>query len=123
MKPKKPKNGNSRVREKRQRFISLPHAVYDSPSFAALSPIDIAALVLLIRKHNGHNNGAISLGVREIAARCYCCKTTASKALQNLQRAGLVSLVHKGHLVPEFGRPNPASRWKLNFLDRDEAKG
>jgi len=45
-------------------FIMLPHTVYDSPAFAALDPIHITVLLLLMRKHNGHNNGSIALGVR-----------------------------------------------------------
>jgi hypothetical protein len=97
-------------------FIMLPHAVYDSPAFAALKPIDIAVLLLLIRKHNGHNNGAIALGLREVAARCRCSLTTACRSLVNLQKANLISITYKGHLVPEFGRPDVASRWQLNFL-------
>ena len=53
-------------------FIMLPHALYDSQSFAELKPIDIAVLLLLIRKHTGYNNGGISLGKREAARRCHC---------------------------------------------------
>ena len=94
----------------------LPHAVYDSPAFAMLAPIDIAVLLLLIRKHNGRNNGDIPLGVREIAARCRCGKATALRALHRLQEAGLVGIIRKGHLVPEIGRANVASRWRLSFL-------
>jgi hypothetical protein len=47
-----------------EKFIMLPYAVYDSPAFAELKPIEIAVLLLLIRKHTGHNNGNISLGLR-----------------------------------------------------------
>jgi hypothetical protein len=97
-------------------FIRLPHSVYDSPAFATLKPIDIAVLLLLIRKHNGHNNGGISLGLREAARRCHCSLATACRALASLQKANLVSLTYKGHLVPEFGRPDAASRWRLNFV-------
>src|SRR3954454_9739704 len=97
-------------------FIMLPHAVYDSPAFAMLAPVDIAVLLLLIRKHNGRNNGDIVLGVREVVTRCGCSKTTATRALKQLQKAGLVCLTRQGHLVPEIGRANIASRWRLNFL-------
>jgi hypothetical protein len=97
-------------------FIRLPHAVYDSPAFATIKAIDIAVLLLLIRKHNGHNNGTISLGLREISRRCHCSLMTAARALDSLQKASLISLTYKGHLVPEFGRPDAASRWRLNFV-------
>jgi hypothetical protein len=97
-------------------FIMLPHAVYDSPEFKVLSPTDIAVLLLLIRKHNGRNNGAISLGLTEAATRCRCSRPTALRALNNLQGGGLLKLIHKGHAVAQFGRPNVASRWRLNFV-------
>lgn len=97
-------------------FIMLPHAVYDSPAFAMLSPIDIAVLLLLIRKHTGRNNGDISLGVREVAAKCRCGQTTALRALARLQEVGLIGLARKGHLVPAIGQANIASRWRLSFV-------
>src|SRR3954453_24189404 len=94
-------------------FIMLPHAVYDSPAFAMLAPVDIAVLLLLIRKHNGRNNGDIVLGVRETASRCHCGKATAARALKHHQDTDLVSLIHRVPLVPEIGRGNNASRWRL----------
>src|SRR5262245_4352877 len=97
-------------------FIMLPYAVYDGPIFAALKPIDIAVLLLLIRKHNGYNNGGIALGVREAAKRCHCSQMTACRALARLQKDGLISATYKGHLVPEIGRPDVATRWQLNFV-------
>jgi hypothetical protein len=101
--------------EKPPPFIKLPYAVYDSPQFDALKPIYITVLLLLIRKFNGHNNGGISLGKREAARRCHCSEATAWRALDRLQKANLIALTYKGHLVPEIGRPDVASRWRLSF--------
>jgi hypothetical protein len=98
------------------KFIMLPYAVYDSPEFAALSPTDLAVLLLLIRKHNGHNNGSIALGVREAAAKCGLGKSSAQRALAHLQQSRLVAITYKGHLVPEVGRPDSATKWRLNFV-------
>jgi hypothetical protein len=98
-------------------FIRLPWRIYDSPQFQALKPIDIAVLLLLIRKHNGHNNGSIALGVRETAQRCHCGQMTACRALKSLEKAGLITATYKGHLVPEIGRPDVATRWRLNFVN------
>jgi hypothetical protein len=111
---------------KHEPFIMLPYSVYDNPSFAALRPIHLALLLALIRKHNGRNNGSIALGIREAARRCHCSKSTAARALADLQAAGLISTVYRGHLVPEFGRPDATSRWRLDFVTetapRDRAK-
>jgi hypothetical protein len=102
-------------------FIMLPYAVYDSPEFAALAPIHVAILLLLVRKHNGRNGDAISLGTREAAKRCHCSQPTACRALAHLQKAGLISVTYKGHLVPEIGRPDVATRWRLNFIKESAA--
>jgi hypothetical protein len=101
---------------KRDPFIMLPYGIYDSTAFAALEPIHIAILLLLIRKYNGHNNGGITLGVREAGGRCHCSQATACRAFARLQKDGFISVAYKGHLVPEFGRPDAATRWKLNFV-------
>jgi hypothetical protein len=97
-------------------FIMLPHAVYDSPAFVALRSSDIVVLLLLIRKHNGYNNGDIPLGVREVAKKCHCSQATACRSLARLQKSSLINATYKGHLVPEIGRPDIATRWRLNFV-------
>jgi predicted transcriptional regulator len=96
----------------------LTHAVFDSLDFeTTLKPIDALVLLLLIRKHNRRNNGDIALGVRETAARCHCSQMTACRSLERLQKAGLITVTYKGHLVPEIGRPDIATRWRLNFVE------
>jgi len=102
---------------KHEPFIMLPQAVYNSPAFEALNPIDIAVLLLLLSKRNGHNNGALALGVREAALRCHCSQATACRALRQLQTQRLITATYKGHLVPEVGRPNAVTLWRLNFLE------
>jgi hypothetical protein len=101
---------------KHEPFIMLPYRLYDSPAFAALQPTDIAVLLMLLRHFNGTNNGKIALGVRAVAKGCHCGKTTASRALATLRAAGFIEMTHKGHLVPEFSRPNIATRWLLTFV-------
>jgi hypothetical protein len=102
---------------KRAPFMSLPHAVYDGPAFRALRPVEIAVLLLLVRKFNGHNNGAIALGTREAARRCHCGQSTACRALARLQHTGFISATYRGHMVPEPGRPDAPTRWRVNFLE------
>jgi hypothetical protein len=97
-------------------FIGLPYSVYDGDEFQALKPMDVVVLLLLIRKWNGHNNGNIALGVREAANRCHCSQMTACRALKNLEKARIITATYKGHLVPEVGRSDVATRWKLNFV-------
>lgn len=102
-------------------FIMLPHSVYDSPEFDSLKQIDVAVLLLVMRKYNGYNNGAIQLGVREVAHRCHCSLATASRALNSLRTAGFITRTYNGHLVRDFGRPNAPSRWRLNVVKSTES--
>jgi hypothetical protein len=103
-------------------FIKRPHAVFDSKEFENLEHVDVRILLLLIRKWNGFNNGNISLGTREAGRRCGCSHVTAVRALIRLQAASLITRIYKGHLVPEVGRPDVASKWQLNFV-KEEKEG
>jgi IclR helix-turn-helix domain len=98
-------------------FIRVPHATYDSPAFRSLRPIEVAVLLLVTSKFNGHNNGALPLGVREAARRCHCGQSTAHRALTRLQETGLITLTYRGHRVPEPGRPDAPTRWRVSFLE------
>ena len=42
---------------------------------------------------------------------------TACRSLARLQNARLITATYKGHLVPEIGRPDIATRWQLNFVN------
>lgn len=78
------------------RFAALPHDVLDSPGYRDTTPAARAVLLELIRIENGRNNGAIALSVRDAAERCNIGRDTASRALQDLEDAGLIELVEKG---------------------------
>ena len=95
-------------------FIMLPHAVFDSDEFRALSPLAKVILMLMIRRHNGHNNGSIMLGSREAADWFQCDQSTAWRAMSELKRSGIVTVTDKGRLVR--GGANRATRWQLNFI-------
>lgn len=101
----------------RDLFIRLSHNVYDSPAFQALRPVEIAVLLLLLRQFNGRNNGAIPLGVREAARKCHCSIATACRALARLQELRLITATYRGHMVPEVGRPDAPTRWRVNFIE------
>jgi len=98
------------------RFVMMRHSVFDTPEYALLSSIERDILWLLIRRFDGFNNGNIPLGVREVERWCKCSRTTACQAFKNLQTANFISLTYRGHLVPEIGRPNATSRWRVNHL-------
>ena|SRR5690242_780691 len=98
-------------------FIRIPQAAYNSPAFQSLRPIEVAVLLLLASKFNGHNNGNVPLGLTEATRRCHCSKSTAHRALARLQETGLIAMTYRGHMVPEIGRPDAPTRWRIAFLE------
>jgi hypothetical protein len=70
-----------------------------------------AALIELIDRYNGGNNGHIGLGARELAYELNCSKETAARALRELDDA---KLAHPTIVGTWRGRQ--ASEWRLTFL-------
>jgi DNA-binding MarR family transcriptional regulator len=93
----------------------MKNPIFDSAACRLdLTSTERDILWLIIRRFNGKNNGAIPLGSREAAKHYGWSQSTASRAMQRLEKSPLVTLTHKGHTTPEVGR-NIASRWRLNF--------
>ncbi len=70
-------------------FIQLFHYVKRSVEYHGLGPFARALLIEMIDRYNGSNNGFIILGVREAAYELHCNKSTISRAMRELDDAGL----------------------------------
>jgi hypothetical protein len=101
-----------------ERFSPLVWSVIDSAEFADLSSVATRILLKLLRLHDGHNNGNIALGSREAARWAHCGQRTACRALSELVAARLITVVHKGHFVPQGVGKNIATRWRLNCVGK-----
>jgi hypothetical protein len=86
-----------RGRKKGQPFVQLPRYIKRSQAWHDLSLAARCALIELIDRHSGINNGMIGLGVRELAAALRSSKDTASSALVELDNSGLARPVTGGH--------------------------
>jgi len=73
-----------------ERFVALPHDVIESPGFRRSSPAARAVLIEVARLYNGRNNGSIGVSIRDAAAWCGIGKSTAARALQDLEDSGLI---------------------------------
>ncbi len=94
---------NAKGRSKKgDRFVKLNHWMMASAAWCSLGPPPRALYVELARRYNGHNNGEISLSVREAARLLHIAKDTASKAFWELEAKGFV----KRHVCGSFN-------WKL----------
>ena len=89
-------------------FIQLFHYVKRSTNYHSLSLPARALLTELIDRYNGGNNGFIVLGVREAAYELGCNKSTISRAMRELDDAGLARPTQVGEW-----RGRHATEWRL----------
>jgi hypothetical protein len=99
----------------------LEYSLTDGPAFINLSSHATRILILLLRRFNGHNNGSIPLGAREAGQWCHCDHVTAWRALKELQKSNLITVVDKGRIVLDGSGINRATRWRLNFVRETKA--
>lgn len=98
-------------------FFLLPHCLLASEAFRTASPRAIKVLLSLCAKHNGFNNGAISLGFRELAEMISSGNHAANiRALCELQERGLVALERT---YPKGQRL--ANEYRLTFVQVGES--
>ena len=81
---------------KRDRFMMIEHWEIRSAAWRELTPRDIRVYLLLHERYNGHNNGRISLSIREAAKFGRMAKSSAQKALRRLEELGFIKLSFKG---------------------------
>ena len=82
--------GSKKRRRKSGRpFIRLWRNVKRSEAYHGLRHTARAALIELLDRYNGLNNGMLGLGVRQLADELNCSKDTAARALLELDDAGL----------------------------------
>ncbi len=110
--PAKPRR---RKRVSGRRFLRLWLNVKRSDAYHSLGAHARAALLEVLERYNGINNGMIVLGVRELADALNCSRDTASRALHELDDSGLVRPTKWGHW-----RGRRATEWRLMFYRCDK---
>jgi hypothetical protein len=109
---------NAKGRTKKgDRFVKLDHWLLNTEAWRSLSPAARALYVELLRRYNGHNNGEISLSVREAARILHIAKDTASKAFKELEAKGFV----KRHVCGSFNwKRRHATTWILTDYEFED---
>lgn len=90
------------------RFVKLIYPLLESPAYKDLSPEATRILTEIMRRHNGMNNGEISLSVREAGKVAHCSKSTAGQKLIELQTHGFIAVVKKGRKTVRH-----ATTWRI----------
>ena len=99
----------------KRQFVMIYRNVKRSAAYHGLSVYGRAALIELIDRYTGCNNGMIGLGVRELAYELRCSQDAASRALHDLDDA---KLAHP--MTPGAYRGRRATTWLLTFYRFDE---
>ena len=99
----------------KRQFVMLSRNVKRSTAYHGLGTTARSALIELIDRHNGINNGHVGLGARELAYELRCSKDTAARALRELDDAGLAEPTKMG-----AWRGRKATEWRLTFLRCDK---
>jgi hypothetical protein len=94
----------------KRQFVQLYRNIKRSIAYHGLSCEGRAALIELIDRYNGINNGFIGLGSRELAYELNCSQTTAVRVFRELDDAGLAHPTKVG-----AWRGKKASEWRLTF--------
>lgn len=90
--------------------VRLYHYLLKSDAWLSLKASERALYLAIAVRFNGHNNGEISMSVREAARELHIHRDTASKAFVALQEKGFIKCNQKGH----FGyKVRHASTWIL----------
>jgi hypothetical protein len=99
-------------------FVMLPWYLLDSHAWHSLSPYARSAYVELCRIYNGTNNGKLGLSVRLLAERLPCSKNTASRALEELETSGFITVAKVGTFTRAGSRD--ASEYRLTCYRDDK---
>jgi hypothetical protein len=98
-----------------RRFIQLWTNVKRSAAYHSLSLGARCALVELLDKYDGCNNGMLAMGVRELQERLQCSPRGACNFLRELDDAGLARPTYVG-----AWRGRKASEWRVMFYRCDK---
>ena len=98
-------------------FVQLYRFIKRSQAWHGLSLPATCTLIELLDRYNGINNGMIGLSVRTLADELKCSHATASRALKELDDAGLARPQTVG-----VWRGKRATEWRVTFY-RCDASG
>jgi len=97
-------------RKGKPKFIMIEGYVKRSAAWRALTPVERAAYLEVKWRYDGHNNGRIGLGCRELADELNMGRDTAVRALDGLQAKGFIAKVK----ASAFNVKNRlATEWRL----------
>jgi hypothetical protein len=74
------------------RFVALPHYLLTCPAWRSLGPVERCAYIEVLYRYNGCNNGRLAISARILARELHISRTTATRALNQLCKHGLLEV-------------------------------
>lgn len=108
------KKANKAPSKSSEFFVMIHHGFMKGTAWKALKVGPRALYVELKARYNSHNNGDITLSIREAANALNCSPLTAQKYFKDLQEHGFIKERTKGHLG--IGGKGIATKWELTEL-------
>lgn len=93
-------------------FVMLIEDLLESVAWQSLSPRSVWVYIELRRKYKGHNWSNIQLTYRE--AQRKMAPATFSKAIKELERAGVIKTIHRGGLFRNQSIYGLSDSWKYS---------
>lgn len=118
--PPRNKKLNAFGRASHKKHIQLYAWMMDSPAWRSLSLGARSLLLEVWYRHNGQNNGQISMSVREAARLLNCGRNTPMKLFDELQEKGFLEATKRGSFDWKVARDHPtnkgrATTWRLTM--------
>jgi len=102
--------------QKSERFLRLPHSLLQSMEWRLLPNTAHAAFIEIAARYNGRNNGAISYSNKELQRERKMGSATAKRALDTLEKAGLIICHKRGSFDLKTRKGKEASEWFIPAL-------
>jgi hypothetical protein len=113
--------------DKDARFVQLPYWVMETSAFLALSTSAVCALLFMVKRFNGFNNGKIAFGVRsgcylkpqgrpnDLVEQQVLSRSEMARALKSLEAAGFIRCTKDA----TFHQKRLTREWRITWLPCD----
>jgi hypothetical protein len=92
-----------------ERYVRLTHSMMKTEAWRSLDCNARAIYIEIAARYGGNNNGRIGFSARQAVQAVHISKTTAIRAIADLQDRGFIVAVVKGR----FDRQRHATEWRL----------
>jgi hypothetical protein len=103
-------------------FVPIVLSIFDSEAYDRMTPLAKCILNRMIR-HADRDTGRITIGCRYVGDWFRVAKSTASRALSEIEQSGLATIIQRGtYISARLGREKIPTTWRLEFAPFNNGK-